>query len=118
MDGPEETSSQFNGLFGPTVIVAIGGLIAYFTIEPALDSQRPNLSNRKLPPPPMTSGVPAVQTRLWDDPLQAAFAASQDQHNAGSRKSPVDTLEDIQRYFATIVQSDSRSSNKAGNFLC
>jgi hypothetical protein len=56
MSQEQESPSQLSGLFGPTLILAIGGLVAYFTIEPSLVSRRPDLSSarsfRRRPPSP------------------------------------------------------------------
>jgi hypothetical protein len=50
MSQDQDSPSQLSGLFGPTLFVAIGGLVAYFTIEPTLDSRRPDLSKRVVVP--------------------------------------------------------------------
>src|SRR5579872_4384440 len=63
MSQEQESPSQLSGVFGPTLILAIGGLVAYFTIEPSLQSQRPDLAKRRLvPPPPSAKDLNAVHS--------------------------------------------------------
>jgi hypothetical protein len=116
MGQTEESPSQLSGLFGPTLIVAIGGPVAYFTIEPSLESQRPDLSkNDIVPPPPSLPGLNAIHARLWDDPLAVAFADSQRRSGDSAKISALlETLTrravylneaevNVQRYFEAIA---------------
>ncbi|HLJ12303.1 MAG TPA: hypothetical protein VKU82_14000 [Planctomycetaceae bacterium] len=131
MSQDQDSPSQLSGLFGPALIVAIGGLVAYFTIEPALESRRPDLSKRTLvPPPPAAPGLNALHSRLWDDPLAVAYEDSQRRHREGPKSSQsLGSLlqhalclnsgqEELQRYFESVAQRflDLRHGN--GKFLC
>ncbi len=129
MGQSEESPSQLPGLFGPTLIVAIGGLVAYFTIEPALESRRPDLSkNNIVPPPPSVPGLNAVHGRLWDDPLALAYEDSRRKPRDVGKFPPWlralarravclnETQSDVHRYFETIVRQFLKGDQ--GTFLC
>ncbi len=127
-----ESRSQLTGLLGPGLVVIIGGLVAYFTFEPALESLRPNLSQKlSVPPPPSPPHLHAVHSRLWDDPLTVAFQDSRNRPrgqsvaggslweialNLGRSKC---AERDVSRYFKEIADPFLTSSSKANcKFLC
>lgn len=131
MGQSDESPSQLSGLLGPTLIVAIGGLVAYFTFEPALESRRPDLSNRPhVPKPPSVPGLNAIHARLWDDPLAVAFADSQNRHgesdkswalwrNFASKANCLNETEtSVQRYFATVAGNFLKRRHGKGRFVC
>ena len=81
MPPSEESTSQISGAIGPTLVVLLTGLLAYFTHEPTLESRRPDQTSHTLvPPPPAIKGLNAIHSRLWDDPLAVAYEDSQRRH--------------------------------------
>src|SRR5262245_708278 len=113
----EDSRPQLTGLIGPGVIVAIASLIAYFSLEPRLQSQRPDLSKRLgVPAPPSPPGLSALHARLWDDPLAVAYEHSETHDEAAGRRTaslkdllrnvtPVDSAEpDVRKYFKAVVE--------------
>src|SRR5437870_3691387 len=131
MADSDDSKSQFSGLIGPGLIIVIGGLVAYFSFEPRLESLRPDLAKRlSVPPPPSPAGLHALHARLWDDPLTAAYQHSQ-QHRRETAKlidltrpAPeavrLNTTEsNTPKYFQTVAESVLGSGpDGKGEFLC
>jgi hypothetical protein len=117
----EDSSPQLTGLIGPGLIVALASLVAYFSLEPRLQSQRPDLSKRlSVPAPPSPPGLAALHARLWDDPLAVAYEHSETHNGAAGRRvslkdllrnvAPVESAEpDVRKYFKTVVENVRKS---------
>jgi hypothetical protein len=133
MGKSEDSPSQPSSFFGPTLIVALGGLVAYFTINPSLESLRPDLSKRaSVPPPPSPGDLYALHSRLWDDPLSVAYKHSQQHQNDSSKHSEglaaflskitrLNKAEvNVQRYFDHAASQflKNEGASKDGKFLC
>lgn len=129
MAGNGNSQSQLPAFFGPGLIVILGGLIAYFTFEPALESLRPELpQTAQVPPPPSPRHLNALHSRLWDDPLTAAYQDFQkrppERMNAWQqflsnviRRGRAES--DVQHYFRALSESCLNCPNGTkGSFLC
>src|SRR5262245_54125321 len=87
MADKEDSRPQLTGLIGPGLIVALASLVAYFSLEPRLQSQRPDFSKRlSVPAPPSPPGLAALHARLWDDPLAVAYEHSETHDGAAGRR--------------------------------
>jgi hypothetical protein len=118
----EDSGPQLTGLIGPGLIVALASLVAYFSLEPRLQSQRPDLSKRLgVPAPPSPPGLAALHARLWDDPLAVAYEHSETHDGAAGRRAaslkdllrnvaPVESAEpDVRKYFKAVVENVRKS---------
>src|SRR5260370_5619705 len=85
----DDSRPQLSGLLGPGLVVVIASLVTYFSVEPRLHSQRPELAKRlSVPAPPSPPGLSALHSRLWDDPLAVAYEHSEIREGADGRNAP------------------------------
>lgn len=123
-----DSRAPLTSFVGPGLIVIIGGLVAYFTYEPALQSRRPEQpQNQSVPPPPSPPHLYAVHSRLWDDPLAVAYQHSvQASAEAGDGRAVIGSPwvgqgrvdSDARRYFRNIVTSCLENAAETGAYLC
>src|SRR5258708_2348922 len=132
MADSDDSRPQLSGLLGPGLVVAIASLVTYFSFEPRLQSQRPDLAKRlSVPAPPSPPGLSALHSRLWDDPLAVAYEHSELREGAAKRNAAdvaallrgvvsLDKTEpDIRRYFQSVVANIQKSPGPGnGRFLC
>jgi hypothetical protein len=74
MGSSSGSGSRSPSLILPGSILALLALMGLMIDVSPLDSTRPEASKSKLPLPPSPTGMTSTYSRLWEDPLEAAYS--------------------------------------------
>ncbi len=67
-----ERRSLVGGVAGPSLLLVLIGLYAFWVQDRELDSARPQHVSQ-VPPPVSRTGIHAIHSRIWEDPLAVTF---------------------------------------------
>ena len=84
----------------PGAVLAILALMGYVAMNPPLESSRPRPSETQFPDPPSAPGLIGGYSRLWEDPLEAAYKLGSSSEQDAEKAN----VANIQKHMETLVR--------------